>query len=90
MCEPITEYRTNKWNYENILPNYNDQFVDIEEGFALFHQPTIISKRIIKASRTNNSEKIKLSSLRGKHSIQTKEEIDKQLKALRDEWERDI
>lgn len=34
--------------------------------------------------------KKKLSSLKGKVSKMTSEEIDKQIKAMRDEWQRDI
>lgn len=85
VSEPVPKYHTKKWAYGNIKLNYNNnQFVDIKDGFALFRQPSIISTHM------NRPERIKLSSLRGKLSKQTKEEIDQQLKELRNEWERNI
>jgi hypothetical protein len=90
ICEPVTEYRVKKWNYKSNKPNFNFQFVDIKDGYALFHQPSIISSRMEKTSRVNHPVKIKLSSLRGEVSKQTIEQIDQQLKELRGEWERNI
>lgn len=92
ICEPVTEYRVENWNYKSSKSYFNLQFVDIQDGFALFHQPSIISRsaRVDKTPRVNNPAKMKLSSLRGKVSKQTVEQIDQQLKELRDEWEWNI
>jgi hypothetical protein len=90
ICEPVTEYRVENWNYKSNKPYFNLQFVDIKDGFALFHQPSIISARMDKTSRVYNPVKIKLSSLRREVSKQTEEQIDQQLKELRGEWERNI
>jgi hypothetical protein len=71
--------KENDWIFSINMNNVNDTFVDIEDGYLIFRQPAIKSCVI-------DARKMKLSSLRGKVSKQTKEEIDEQLKNLRSEW----
>ncbi len=80
--EPAVQYQTSKWK------------VDVSPDFATFLHPVIESDAIefrkpyiASASIYNKERKIKISSLRGKMTKQTVEEIDKQIEKLRDEWE---
>jgi predicted RNase H-related nuclease YkuK (DUF458 family) len=81
--EPFVEYQTSKWK------------VDINLDFALLQQPFVGFDAIVfrkpsigYTSFYNCERKIKISSLKGKMTKQTAEDIDKQIEELRDEWER--
>jgi hypothetical protein len=53
----------------------------------------LIARRISQAERvpkTKKTAKLKLSSLKGKVSKTSAAKIDKQIKSLRNEWQRDI
>jgi hypothetical protein len=81
--EPSIRYQTSKWK------------VDISPDFAILQHPVVeldaivFRKPYIPATPIYNKERtIKISSLRGKLTKQTAEDIDKQIEELRNEWER--
>ena len=64
---------------KHIKYNPENLLLDIDKGIATYAQPRINSAK----------SKIKISSLRGKMTKQTTEEIDRQIEELRNEWNRD-
>lgn len=88
--EPAAKYQTKNWVPRR--PNFSiarRSSTFIKDGVNIFSQP-IIRKHKNPIILNIKSKPIKISSLRGTFTKQTKEEIDKQLRNLRDEWDRDL
>jgi hypothetical protein len=70
--------------------NIQAEKLQVIQQILQVYDETIIKKvkKLLQAKAT--PAKTGISALRGKLKPQTNEEIDKQLKSLREEWERDI
>lgn len=86
--EPAAKYQTKQWTptKSNVrLVKKSSTF--IKDGTNIYRQPTT-NKRKRSLTLNIKPRPIKISSLRGTFTKQTKEEIDIQLRKLRDEWDR--
>lgn len=83
--EPIAIYETSCWKVRNVT---NDRF-NLTESNDLtigYRRPKITSFISIEKPK----KKFDVTSLKGKMSKMSAEEIDKQIDELRNEWERDF
>ncbi len=83
--EPQGEYRVANWQTEFHEVPFDDLICGIENGVVM-SCPSSGSTNTIFFEKP----KRKLSSLRGKLTMQSKQEIDEQVSKLRSEWDRNI
>jgi len=83
--EPYTGYNIVSWQQDIPIFPFDDLICEIENAKIISRQPSSVSKILFA-----RAAKRKLSTLRGKMSMQNEEEIDEQISELRSEWDRNI
>jgi len=83
--EPQAEYKVAGWQTESKGFSFDDFICAIENETVMFCPPSGSTFMIF-----SEKPKRKLSSLRGKLSKQSNEEIGDQISDLRSEWDRNI